>query len=305
MSKLKYALAGIMLFSSTQAIALEEIAVGAGSSSGEYTNTIIPALSKALAEFGYRAKAVISEGSQSNINQVLSGDLVAGLTQFDVAALNMTAEKDPDENLVLLGRISPEALFCAAQKNGRVKSYHDITDVQSSPLKISVGSENSGTAKTFQFLMSLDPELTSSKVELLYSSNVGVELNRLVSGRRDLVCFVMAPNPDNERIKMVVENPELTFISIDEPLFAAARVSGMNVYDIMEVPISSGMLGFNQVKIKTLVTWVGVIVNESLADEKLLSALSTVAMRSDLLPENSLAGQATRLFGNLREMLGQ
>jgi hypothetical protein len=151
--------------------------------------------------------------------------------------------------------------------------------------------------------MNIDPELDDSKVELHYSSNVKVELNRLVSGRRDLVCFVMSPNPDNERIKMVMENEELMFITIDEPMFTASKLSGANVYDIIEVPVSSGILGFNQTKVKTLVTWVGIVVNETLADEKLLDALSTVAMRPDLLPADSLAGKAASLFNDFRHII--
>ncbi|WP_353571665.1 TAXI family TRAP transporter solute-binding subunit [Candidatus Albibeggiatoa sp. nov. BB20] len=299
----QYMLTGFLLLFSTNSFALDEIKIGAGGASGEYTNTIVPALNKALTDYGYRARAVISAGSQANIDKVLSGELPAGLSQLDVAALNMTPEKDPDEKLVLLGKIAPEALFCAARKEGKINSYHDITDEQATPLKVSVGREDSGTAKTFQFLMNIDPELNDSKVKLYHRPNVKVELNRLISGRRDLVCFVMSPNPDNERIEMVMKSEELIFITIDEPAFAEAKFSGANVYDILEVPVSGGILGFNQTKVKTLVTWVGIVVNESQADEKLLDALSTVAMRPDLLPEGSLAGKATRLFNSLRDIV--
>lgn len=299
----RYLLTGFLLLFATTGFALEEIEIGAGGASGEYTNTIVPALNKALADYGYRAKAKISAGSQANIDSVLEGKLQAGLSQLDVAALNMTPEKDPEEKLVLLGKIAPEALFCAARKNGKVKSYDDITDEQSTPLKVSIGREDSGTAKTFKYLMNIDPELNDSKVKLYYRPNVKVELNRLVSGRRDLVCFVMSPNPDNERVKMVMNNEELTFITIDNPLFAEATSSGTQIYSIVEVPVSGGILGFNQEKVKTIVTWVGIVVNETQADEKLLDALSTVAMRPDLLPEGSLAGKAKRLLDDLRNIV--
>ncbi|MEK7991514.1 MAG: TAXI family TRAP transporter solute-binding subunit [Thiotrichaceae bacterium] len=299
----QHILTGFLLLFSMSSFALDEIKIGAGGASGEYTKTIVPALNAALAEYGYRASAVISAGSQANIDKVLAGELPAGLSQLDVAALSMTPEKDPDEKLVLLGKIAPEALFCAARKAGKINSYHDITDEQAAPLKVSVGREDSGTAKTFKFLMNIDPELDDSKVKLYYRPNVKVELNRLVSGRRDLVCFVMSPNPDNERVKMVMENEELMFITIDEPMFAAAKLSGTSVYDILEVPVSGGILGFNQTKVKTLVTWVGIVVNETLADEKLLDALSTVAMRPDLLPEGSLAGKASRLFSDFSSII--
>ncbi|MEZ5672656.1 MAG: TAXI family TRAP transporter solute-binding subunit [Thiotrichaceae bacterium] len=77
---------------------LVEVKIGAGSESGEYYKTIVPAISKALVQHGYSAVAVVSAGSQENIDKVTAGELQAGLSQLDVAALNTTKEKDPEEN---------------------------------------------------------------------------------------------------------------------------------------------------------------------------------------------------------------
>jgi len=292
-------IASITLMTIAQADTIT-IKIGAASPTGEYTNSIVPALSNALQEFGYMAVAEISAGSQENIDKVWSGELPAGLSQLDVAALNMVGERplSAQGNLILMGRFAPEALFCAAKKGGKVASYDDLTATLKPGLKVSVGKVGSGTARTFQYLMNLDPKL--SQVELIQEGNPEIQLNRLLSGERDLVCFVMMPNLKNDLIKMIVNRKELVFINIDNPVFTKAQLGNVKVYDLMEVPVSKGFFGWRATKVKTLVTWVGVVVNEELTDKKLLSALAKVALKGNILPKNSLAAKATELFENFK-----
>ncbi len=297
----KWLLSSLIVLSISPNLHAAEIQIGAGGASGEYTNTIVPAISEALKKQGMSAKAVISAGSQENIDKVMSGEFQAGLSQLDVAALNMTKEKDPDENLILMGKISPEALFCAAKKDGKIKSYADLTDKQEHTLKVSVGGEKSGTAKTFAYLMKLDPDLKA--IEFSDKEDVDAELDRLASGRRDLVCFVMMPNPDNARIKRVMESTDLNFITIDKPVFSKAEVSGVKIYNIAEVPISGGFFGLNQKKIKTLVTWTGVVVNTAKTPKDVQKALRDVVSKPDLLPATSIAAQAKGMMDKIINMV--
>jgi TRAP transporter TAXI family solute receptor len=293
----KLLLSSLMLLAITPPLLAAEIQIGAGGASGEYTNTIVPAISEALKKQGMSAKAVVSAGSQENIDKVMSGEFQAGLSQLDVAALNMTKEKDPDENLILMGKISPEALFCAVKKDGKIKSYADLTDKQEQPLKVSVGGEKSGTAKTFSYIMKLDSDLKA--IEFSDKEDIDAELDRLASGRRDLVCFVMMPNPDNARIKRVMESQDLAFISIDKPVFTTAEVSGVKVYNIAEVPVSGGFFGLNQKKIKTLVTWTGVVVNTAKTPKDVQKALRDIVGKPDLLPATSIAAQAKGMMDKI------
>lgn len=312
-----------VLFLIVTAHAAERIKIGAGGSNGEYTNTIVPAISKALMKYGYEAKAVISAGSQENIDNILgikpiistnskqdillqqeaailSEKLLVALVQLDVAALNI--QYDVDETLVLLGgKIAPEALYCAVQKEGNVKSYADLTDPSNmkNPIKISIGKERSGTSKTFQYLMKLDPDLKKEYFEF-HHGNTQSELSRLNSGRRDIVCFVINPNHNNKLIKQVSENDQLIFIDIDKPVFANAKIGHFNVYNILDVPYASTsrFMVFKKSKtVKTLVTWVYLIANDKeLDNEKLKTALINVANKRDLLPKNSVVGKAKAMI---------
>lgn len=280
--------------------AQNEIVIGGGSASGEYTNTIVPAIDRALRPYGFRASVKTSAGSQQNVEDVLSGQMKAALSQLDVAAVAMA--NDESESLVLLGKIAPEALLCAARQSGRVRNYHDLTDEHDRPLKVSVGKEKSGTARTFAYLQHLEPGL--QKLQLVHKKNTKVELSRLISGNRDLVCFVMMPNPDNELIKLVADSDELFFIEFFNPKFLGARVGETRIYGFMDVPVSPGVWGFNAKKVKTLVTWVGVVVNEEAIEEGALDALATVVLKPDLLPPSSPAGKAQQLFDEFTKKAG-
>lgn len=284
---------------------LAEIKIGAGSESGEYYKTIVPAISKALAQHGYSATAVVSAGSQENIDQVKAGEFQAGLSQLDVAALNTTKEKDPEEELLAIGRIAPEALFCAVKKEGKIKSYADLTDKQkAAAIKVTVMGEKSGTTKTLEYLMTLDSALTTENkgLELVYTTDaLKDELQRLASGNREMVCFVMTPNPENETIKTVSSSKDLMFLSFDrEELAKKAKVGELQVYDIMEVPAGSKW-GLTT-KLKTLVTWVSVVVNVKKTDPKLVTALRAVVLKEDLLPDDSLVGKAKGMMKDLGQM---
>jgi hypothetical protein len=68
----------------------------------------------------------------------------------------------------------------------------------------------------------------------------------------------------------------------------------------MEITISKGFLGFGAKKVKTLVTWVGLVVNDKLTDEILLKVLSKVALQDNLLRPDSLAAKAKALFEQLK-----
>lgn len=274
----------------------ETIKIGAGRAEGEYSSTIVPTLSIALQGYGYTAEAEMSAGSQENIDKVWLGKLPAGLTQLDVAALNMAEKrhKSAKGNLKLIGKFAPEALFCATKQGGQIASYDDLIDPLKPGLKVSVGQEGSGTARTFQYLMTLDPRL--KQIQLILEENPQKRLNLLQSGLRDLVCFVMMPDFKNELIKRVVKNKKLVFIDIDNPLFTNATVEGEPVYELMEVPVNRGFFGWGAKRIKTLVTWIGIVVNDKLTDEKLLNALTQVAIKGELLPKHSAAAKAKNLF---------
>jgi TRAP-type uncharacterized transport system substrate-binding protein len=287
-----FALFGAGLLLAAPTAFSEQLEIGAGSQAGEYTGTLVPAIDKKLRGHGYSAVAKISEGSQQNIEEVLAGTLKVSLSQWDVAALAMG--EDTTGKLVLLGNMAPEALLCAGHKEGRVKSYADLTDAHDRPLTVSVGGERSGTARTFAYLSKIDERLGG--LEYVYNPNIAEELRRLSSKNRDAVCFVMMPNPDNKLIGQVAEDESLRFFGIDNPQFAQVKINGKQIYDIVEVPVSPGVWGIGADTVTTLVTGVGLVINSELVDLGLSVILKSVMQDPELLPPGTTAGKAQALY---------
>ncbi|MEZ5590487.1 MAG: TAXI family TRAP transporter solute-binding subunit [Gammaproteobacteria bacterium] len=275
----------------------DELKIGAGPEDGEYTQTIVPAIDAALSKTtDLRASAVISPGSQANVEQLLTGELSVALIQLDVLALNSAT----DENLQVLGLIAPEALLCAAKEGGKVRSYYNLTDKYADPLILSIGAPGSGSARTMEFLLSLDSGINPDKFNLVYESNTLAELDRLAAGSRDLVCFVRMPNPDNEILKHVVDSDELFFIDFVNASALEPTYGDEQVYQTMLVPVSKGVFGLGAEKVDTLTTWVALVARSDI-DPQLAETLRTIAADPELLPPTTAAGKAKRMYSSAKE----
>ena len=276
----------------------EVILIGAGSDSGEYTNTMVPAINDDLQrqKKGLSARAQLSAGSQENVENVLSGVLLAAISQLDVAAL--ATQNDEDETIAAMGRLSVEALLCAVRVDGTLHNYYDLIDDRDKPLKISVGKKLSGTAKTWEYLVQNDDNLDATKVKLLHKKSITVELSRLASGNRDAVCKVITPNPANEFLVQVAEHRNLEFMEFVAPEYLDFKVGDQQVYGFMEVPVEPGVWGLplGGTKVQTLITWATLIVNEDNATEKQLEGLAKAALNPDLIPPKTLAAKAMKMY---------
>ena len=279
-------------------VSAEMLVIGAGSGSGEYTGTIVPAINEDLQrqKKGLSAKAQISAGSQENIENVMEGKLIAAISQLDVAAL--AKQLDEDETLAVMGRLSVEALLCAVRTDGTLHTYYDLIDDQDKPRKISVGKPRSGTAKTWEYIIKNDENLDASKVKLLYKKSKTVELARLASGNRDAVCVVITPNPENEFLKQVAEHKNLEFLEFVAPEYVNFKVGDTQIYDFMEVPVEPGVWGFpfGGIKIKTLITWATLVINEDNTTEKQLEGLAKASLNPNLIPPKTLAAKAMKMY---------
>lgn len=285
----------MLALSATLPVTAAEIQIGAGTEDGEYTQTVIPAINKALETQGHSATAITTAGSQENIDKLLADELKAALVQLDVLALNEDAA-----DLQVLGLLAPEALLCAAKEGGPVRSYYNLTDRYTQPLIISMGEPGSGTARTLEFILSLDAELDVSKFDLVYEPNTAAELDRLAAGNRDLVCFVRVPNPDNALIEQVNDSDDLMFIDFVSAAALTPMQGDIPLYTTMSVPVSKGVFGIGADKVDTLTTWMALVARSDL-DPEIKAALEQTIADPELLPPTTPAGKAQRLFGDFKE----
>lgn len=275
--------------------AVEPIVVAAAAPWSEYANTVVPAIDRGLSRDGngFSAKAHLSDGSMENMELLKAGEVGAALAQMDVIA-QTGFSKDRGRYLVF-GRIAPEALLCATHKESGITRFDDVLQELDKPAIISAGKPMSGTAATIRYLRQKVDAFAAANVEIV-NKDTAIELTRLANGERDLVCFVIMPNPDNALIRKVSQTKNLRFLDIEIPSLNELAVNGQEVYSAMEVPVTPGYWGLGADKVTTLVTWLGLVVDQRAMSEPAAEALARVMIDVNLLPSDSVAARANRLY---------
>jgi hypothetical protein len=306
------ALATSVAFSSTASAETVRLGVGADNSTSAYTNVYGPALKKEAAKVGIRIEFVHG-GSVVNLERLYNGEIDAALAQGDVAVDMAAADEEFAEAVAPLGAIGSESVLCAMKKTGRLTTWDAIVDDErpEKPFYVSAGSEGSGTRFTVNNVRRkvpnaesatriYEPEKSTRAVKPTY--DVGKELARLRSGRRDLVCEVMTPDPTRDKgfVHDVYIDDQLTFLTIDNDEVEKIRDKrGQNAYTIADATIGGNiaMVYFGKGdKVRTIHTPVSVYVNLDSIDGKTMEKLQAIVQNPDLLPPDSPAGLAALAY---------
>lgn len=286
------------------------IKISSGGESGAYHSVICAAIRTHVETRNpgkFRVECVPSAGSGQNLDRVDKGEVQAGLIQFDVLSAAYAARKELQEKIASIGNLGPEALWCVAAKNGRVKTVKPLVDTEKpeKPFRILVGPESSGTALTWNFLRSQSKELRAN-VELITipQFNHSTAYGRLRSGIYDLVCFVQSPNPANERITEVANTDDLLFVPMNDPNWTGYQINGSAPYVILPAQFKgpftvAAVRGSDDANVQTIHTRATLILNDTTMPPAMFNALKAAVLDPELLPATSASGIAQRKFYTL------
>ncbi len=286
-----------------------DVVIGTGGESGVYHGTICKdALQPALEKLGHTITCQTSKGTGENLSNVLQQKVTTGLGQHDVFAVKALADEDFAETVIPVGSIGAEALLCVAKKGGRVSSWANLVDeeVAEPPYKIVTSPESSGTYGTLNFLRAQIPALAANTVLTTKTFNYLTAYGRLKSGRRDLVCMVMVPDPFNERIYAVAKDDDLFFLSINDPHLTTLKVKDSPVYHIAPATIGGSKIKMWIGKgdtVPTLHTGVTLFVNADAISLQLQKDLHTVVSNPNLLPAKTPIALAMKLVRQARGVI--
>lgn len=301
---------GLAVPAQAQRPAGSNIRISTGGESGAYHSVICAAIKQHVESRNagrLTVECVSSAGSGQNLERVEKGEVQAGLMQFDVLAAAYAARRDLQEKVASIGNLGPEALWCVAAKNGRVKTAKPLMDTEKpeKPFRVLVGPETSGTALTMKFLLSQSKELRAN-VELVHipQFNHSTAFGRLRSGIYDLVCFVQAPNPANERITEVVNSDDLMFVPMNDPNWTGYQINGSAPYVILPAQFKgaftvAAVRGADDANVLTIHTRATLILNDTTMPPAMFNALKAAVLDPNLLPATSASGIAQRKFFTL------
>ena len=244
-----------------------------GGERGSYFGTFGPLLLEVLDREFFDYELRNSAGSGENITQVLSDPTAIGMTQTDVLAYEATLNPAINDEIVILRNdIAHECLYAVTREENveRLSNWGDVR-AYARRLTFAMGSEASGSARTFNFLQTFDERLASAR-RVNYMSSTDDAIAAVINGDADIAFFVQFADTENPRFEEVNDN-RLAFIPvIDRTILRQRFAGGERAYVPLEVKVTG----------TDLLSWSGV--------ERVLTACTPLAYitgNPEALPDGS------------------
>lgn len=238
---LLFAIAALVLLP-TMAFAQKQILTG--SEKGAYNSTFCPPIPGVLdaARFpGYRCQT--SGGTLANIAGVLDKPGNIGFVQLDVLAREMDVKPDLKEKLsIIRSDIACEGLWMVSKKP---QSFGEVLGFARRTTFV-IGGEMSGSAATFRYLQSIDPDglgrAGNNRYPIKYVSDTSAMFDTINAGGNDQVgFFVQFADPENGNIKKLIESG-LTVVPVVSNEIVKAKVAGQDLYSVQSFALTAGGL---------------------------------------------------------------
>ena len=205
-----------------------------GGTAGAYHSSFCPMLKSRMAAVGGNYDCNLSFGSSENLRRVASNPADFGFAQLDVFAF---------ENRRLGGRRtfttvrSDDARECvfAVTRNKNLTNFGEIA-VYADTLKFILPPRSSGSASTFEFLGSIDPDGLGRAKNVSHAADTDEAIRRALSDHRAVTFFVQFPDPGNERFRMI-RRMGGHLVPVIDGLILSQKVNGEQVYFAQETQI--------------------------------------------------------------------
>lgn len=214
-------------------------AIYTGGEKGAYNTTFCPPLPQVLNQSmfaGYQCTP--SGGTLENINQVLSKPSNVGFVQLDVLAREMTTKPELNKQLTLIRKdIACEGLWMVT-KNEKLKTYGDVLGY-ARRINFILPQQNSGSAASFSFLQSIDPDGLGRAKNIKYVNDATTVINTVAAaGDQSVGFFVQFADPENANIKLMMEKG-LTVVPVVSREIANAKVGEESLYNVQSFSLKA------------------------------------------------------------------
>lgn len=214
-------------------------AIFTGGEKGAYNSTFCPPLPNILNQSmfaGYQCTP--SGGTLENISQVLSKPSNVGFVQLDVLAREQASKPELAKQLVVIRKdIACEGLWMVT-KNDKLKNYGDVLGY-ARRIPFVLPSQTSGSAASFAYLQSLDPDGLGRARNIKYVNDATTVINTVATGSENAVgFFVQFADPENANIKLMVEKG-LNIIPVVSREIANAKIGDEAIYNVQSFSVKS------------------------------------------------------------------
>jgi hypothetical protein len=218
-----------------------------GGKSGAYYNDIGPRVHEVLQKALFRYPLEEGKGSAGNFMAIVDNPMVVGLGQADVYAM-MNGE-NPGKVIAIPTGVR-ECLFAVTANEGIAGAnegdgWGNMMSL-ARRMRVALPSEQSGSAKTFHFIQSINDKLAAAD-NIVYQQSTDDAVKAVKQGDADVAFFVQMPDTSNPLFKLIKEN-ELGWIGVGDRTMLRQEFGGDKVYAVESVPVEQTWGGFGTPK---------------------------------------------------------
>ena len=281
--------------------------INTGEATGAYQTAFCPKLEAELAKAKFEFKCEPSKGALDNIARVLADPRQVGFTQLDILALDRQQRSGPSPFHLARVDDARECVF-AVTRAKEIMAYGDLAGA-AAKLRFFLPPQESGSAATFAFIKSIDPEGLGRAASLKHAASAEEAIGLALSAEDTVALFVEFPDPDSARFKLVADLGG-HFVPVIDRAILRPQVDGRKIYFADETLVANAGWLKGGDKVVTactpMVVFTGaaerVVGGRAAQDHRDLIATLT-AMKPEVLraPEGAL----TRLWRRTRELTGE
>lgn len=209
-----------------------------GGVDGAYNKTFCPPIPNVIAGANFQGyKCTPSDGTLDNIAQVIAKPSNIGFAQFDVLAREMSTKPELEKQITVVRQLDACEGLWAVTKNASIKNFGDIVGARRTPFILP--PQVSGSAASFAFLQSLDPDGLGRAKNIRYVGDAKAVINAVSTSTDNAVgFFVQWANPDNGNIQLMLEKG-LNVVPVVSRELERAKVGDQSVYQVQSFNLTA------------------------------------------------------------------
>ncbi len=219
-----------------------------------------------------------SKGSIENLERLDNPDSPVNLTMTQADAYKRYLDAYPrfKDEAVVLTDFGAECAFLITSREAGIKSLRDLA--QKSEYAISVGSEESGPAISYDFMSRLNPELRNTSVVHVEPMRALLQIQSPGITKLRSLLLVQRPRTVSPALEVVLDNPdEYRIVSIQpRDMKNAVGHDGQEIYSFENVKIGFGT--DHSVSFDTFCTRGFLLASKKKLNEAAISRVSTVLL---------------------------
>jgi len=228
----------VLLPLSSLADEVSTVRLASGEKGGTYSEVYAPRVVAALP--GREVFVRNTNGSTENLDLVAEGKVDLAFAQADVYAQRLEEEPQLFGKLQIVGTLAQECLYVARPAKGGVQSFRELGAARQDDEfpTISLGATGGGTSDSWNYIVTLIPELAQAEVDHTPGT---AALDKLVAGEVDAAAWITDPeNFDHKMLVAVRGHDTLALMDVDDAALLDELPGGRKVYRVKKVRTSEG-----------------------------------------------------------------